>query len=213
MFSKWSAKKQRLGGNNLTEEPLNNIIKKDSKMSLKFESGREKRRCQMSKKVGHNELDLKDKLKALKFIAQQHRAQFDERRRYEWKVVFTSFTFYVLCVTGIYGGMVTLPSGREFKLGIFIMFLSLATIDSIFLASLHKSNNTNKTFAERAENAIVKILNSDDAENLSIFSPIEYRISFISLFKSNLRGIWAWRWQVITLLFFAIASATLLVLK
>ncbi len=159
-------------------------------------------------------MDLKDKLECLKFISQVHRSQFDERRRYEWKIVFTSLSFYALCVAAIYGGKITLTSSWQFKLVIWVMFLVLAVVIATFLASLHTANNMNKTFAQRAEGAIADILDGKERKTLSLFSPPDnYRVSWGSLFKSDIRGIWAWRWQVVTLLFFAIASAMLLTLK
>ena len=159
-------------------------------------------------------MDLKDRFECLKFISQVHRSQFNERRRYEWKIVFTSLSFYALCVAAVFGGKVTLPTSWQFKLVIWIMFLVLAVVIATFLASLHTANNMNKSFAENAENAIADILEGKDPTTLPLLSPPKNcRVSWGSLFKSEIRGIWAWRWQVVTLLFFAIASAMLLTLK
>lgn len=159
-------------------------------------------------------MELKDKIECLKFISQIHRSQFDERRRYEWKIVFTSLSFYVLCVAAVFGGEVTLPSSWPFKLAIWIMFLALAVIVATFLASLHTANNVNKGFAENAENAIAAILEGEGPTSSPLFHvPENSCVSWRCFFKSGIRGIWAWRWQVVTLLFFAIASAMLLTLK
>jgi len=158
-------------------------------------------------------MELKDRLEALKFISQVHRSQFNERRRYEWKIVFTSLTFYVLCVAATYGGWVSIPSNWEFKLGIWIMFLALAVAVATFLSSLHTANNMNKTFAQRAEDAIADMLDGKERETLSLFSNPNIRVSWDTLLKRNIGGMWAWRWQVLTLLVFAITSALFLTLK
>ncbi len=158
-------------------------------------------------------LNDKDRLDYLKFISQTHRSQFDERRKYEWRIVFTTLSFYVLCIATVYGGKVTLPSGLFFKVAVWVIFLALAILVSTFLSSLHTANNINKTFAERAENAIADVLNGKTIKQLFLFSPVEFKVSWRDLFNDDISGIWAWRWQVIILLFFAVVSATLLTIK
>ncbi|MCK4698204.1 MAG: hypothetical protein KAT53_07875 [Dehalococcoidia bacterium] len=159
-------------------------------------------------------MELRDKLECLKFISQIHRSQFDERRRYEWKIVFTALTFYVLCVAAIYGGNITLPSGWISTVVVWGLSIGLAVSIATFLASLHTANNKNKTFAENAEKAIADLVEDKEPTTLSLFSlKKNIQVSWSNFFNRDIAGIWAWRWQVVTLLFFAIASAALLTLK
>ena len=160
-------------------------------------------------------MDLNNKLESLKFISRTHRSQFDERRRYEWKVVFTLLTFYVLSVAAIYGGNVTVPEGWLFELIVWIFFLGLLVVTAIFLASVHMANGKNKSFAENAESAIDTLLGDETQTTPSLFSleNSKYWISWGGLFKRGKRGKWAWLWQVVTLSIFSITAATLLTLK
>jgi len=45
-----------------------------------------------------NMIDYKDKLDVLKFTAKIHRELFEKRQKYEWRILFTTITFYVLSV-------------------------------------------------------------------------------------------------------------------
>ena len=154
-------------------------------------------------------MNLNHKLECLKFISQVHRSQFNERRKYEWKIVLTTLSFYVFCVAAVYGGNFTLPNSWIFKGAVWIIFIPLAAIASGFLRLLHRANNLNKIFAERAENAIADILG-----NKTLFScPDNYRVFQSSLFKKDIGGMWAWCWQTAMLFFFAIVSVILLTLK
>jgi hypothetical protein len=103
--------------------------------------------------------DLNDKIDGLKFISQVRRSEFNERRVYELKIVFTSLTFYVLCVAAKYNGGVKLPNDYLFKFVVLALFLLLARIISAFLCDIHIANYKNKTFAQYAENDINKMLN------------------------------------------------------
>lgn len=152
------------------------------------------------------------KFECLMFISQIHRSQFDERRRYEFKILFTSLSFYVFSVAAIYGGKITLPIDLRLKLMVWIMFIAIAGVTSIFLANVHMANHKNKRFAEKAENAIAEL--SEVKEFTSLFSASNnYWVSWGSLFKRGIRGRWAWFWEVVTLFSFSIASAMLVTLK
>ncbi len=74
----------------------------------------------------------KEKCDVLQFLAQIHRSQFDERRKHEWKVVFTILTFYVLVAAASIKGEFQKPLYAGY------VFYSLAVVSSVFLAFLHR---------------------------------------------------------------------------
>lgn len=170
-----------------------------------------------------------EKLEANKFISQVHRSQVDERRKYEWKIVFTSLTFYVLCVAAKYKDGVIFPNGSKFKLIVWLIFLLLAFFVSLFLFYLHTANNTNKKIAEKAENAIItdmllfRLNDNTPVTNWSWPWPLGKVPSLITKLnsywpwqvlvpwiKANLKSYWAFYCQVVILFAFAITSAVFL---
>jgi len=152
------------------------------------------------------------KLEYLKLISQTHRSQFDGRRGYEWKIVLTLLTFYVLSVTAKY----KYPNDIQLPPCWWVWFIIclLTGITIIYLANVHMANNKNKTFAERAEGAIVEILKGEDPERLLdlLFSlsdeHCKYWVSWHGFFKHICKGYWFL--QSLTLSIFAIVSAYLL---
>lgn len=159
-------------------------------------------------------MEVKHKLECLKFISQVHRSQFDERRRHEWKIVFTLLTFYVFIVATIYGRRDPLPSD-DLKLAVWIIFPVLAVLTTIFLAKVHMANGKNKTFAEKAENAIEELLKGDEPKSLALFCLKDSKnwVSWRGLFKSGKQGRWGWVGQVVMLFAFSIFLAVLLTLS
>lgn len=172
-------------------------------------------------------IEPKEKLECLKFISQIHRSQFTERSKHEWKIVFSSLSFYVLFVVAVYSGQIT-PTIQESEILTSIvpgMFLALATVIAIYLGYVHMSNNKNKTFAENAENAISDLLKRDllkskMLQTLDIFclKGSEHWISWDSFCEVNRegkgkRGRWGWIGQVVTIFIFAFATILLIYLK
>lgn len=155
-------------------------------------------------------MEEKEKLDCLKFIAQIHRSQFDERRRIEWRIVFTTLTFYVLIVAAKYGGDYTLPSGSGYKCMVRILLTGLLLIAAVFLGYVHLANNKNKSLAENAEDAMIDSLqNSFVPTGLGGLKKDKYPVSW-RCFLIDLKGAWAWFWGVLTIALFALASAVLL---
>lgn len=165
-----------------------------------------------------------DKFEEYKFISQVHRSQFDERRKYELKIVFTSLTFYVLCVAAKYkeGGL--FPNDFKFKLIIWVIFPLLAFFVSIFLFYLHSANKKNKMFAEKAENAIIQDLQfpSNNPSGINWFWPWPLRVVvpwlnstwvwqvLVPWINASLKSNWAIYCQVVILFVFATTSAVFL---
>ncbi|MCK4830221.1 hypothetical protein KA005_81640, partial [bacterium] len=95
-------------------------------------------------------MEAKDKLGSLRSLAQIHRGQFDERHRYEWKIIFTILSFYVLSAALSCKKGTALPTGTWFHWTVWISFITLAALSSVFLAFIHVANHKNISIAENA---------------------------------------------------------------
>ena len=169
----------------------------------------------------------REKLECLKFISQIHRSQFTERTRYEWKIVFTTLTFYVLSIVAVYSGQITLPSVESGILAFIVlrsivlgMFLGLATVIAIYLGYIHMGNNKNKTFAENAEHTIGNLLEDKMPQTLDMFLLEESKhwVSWDKFWEKNpdgkrRRGRWGWIGQVVTIFIFASTAILLIYCK
>jgi hypothetical protein len=144
----------------------------------------------------------------LQFISSTQRDAFHDRRSYEWKILFAVLSFDVL------------TAGAKLKLDldlsrltilIWIAYLGLAIISSIFLRFVHQAHHWNKTFAHRAEDAILNILKEQQpsSEQLELYLDPEPFFSKRAFFNVGKGGAWAWFWQTVILTMFAIASAFL----
>jgi hypothetical protein len=156
---------------------------------------------------------IENKIDGLKFVSQTHRAQFDGRRNYEYKIVFAVLSFYISTLAIIYGGQIVFPSYLNYKLIFPLIFLCLAVGTAIFLGYLHFANNINKTFAENAENTINDLFMNKNPSEPSLFKldNTTYWISWRPI--KGKKGKWAWFWQVLALFVFSITASILIILK
>jgi len=150
-------------------------------------------------------MDEQTRLDALKFLAERHRGQFDERRKLEYKTLFAALSFYVVTVGGILAKNLTIPQTP--KLWAWLGYFMFALATSLYLANIHMANNRNKTIAENAENAMVAIIRGDKAD-LDLFSFTRHWVSWRTLRSGS--STWTWLWQMLILFLFAIAGATLI---
>jgi len=133
---------------------------------------------------------------SLKFISETHRALHAKRQQYEWRIIFTVLSFYVLSVAAVYSKEATNPDFQWFKSIVWGVFITLSIISSIFLWYVHNANAKNKSYAEEAEKKLVEYMNTKK-EVILEFSNTNVRIA-----------MWAFIWQTSTLLLVAIASST-----
>lgn len=105
-------------------------------------------------------MESKEKLESFRFLAKMHRNQFDERRKYEWKIIFTILSFYVLSALFTLQDKVNPASAWI----IWLSFSILAVISIVFLAFLHAAKFKNREIAHRAEDAILEILNEKGSQ-------------------------------------------------
>ena len=147
-------------------------------------------------------VESKEKLESFLFLAQIHRKQFDERRRYEWKIIFTLLSFYVLAALFTLQDKVNPPSAWI----VWLCFLILAIISSLFLAFLHAANFKNKEIAHRAEGAILDILN-ETGSKVNLFKEHTLWLSCKLFDKLKNSNQWSWLWQTVIIFLFALMSA------
>ena len=74
----------------------------------------------------------KDKFACWKFISETHRDLHEQRRKYEWKVFFTTITFYVLAVAASYNNKIVF-STFWMKFVVWIIFIISAFLVIFFL--------------------------------------------------------------------------------
>lgn len=144
-----------------------------------------------------------EKIEPLKFMSETHRREFNERRRYEIKIVLTVLTFYVLAGSSRFTEHFPDNLPCWFKVIIWTAFIVLAIVSSIFLWFVHNANSINKTIAERSEEAIEGFIKGKEVT--------------IDLYKKPFWGRtqfkWAsWVWEIFTIFLFACGSAIILTL-
>jgi len=135
-------------------------------------------------------------LESLKFISETHRSLHAKRQQYEWRIIFTVLSFYVLSVAAIFSKNTSTPDSQWFKLTVWIVFIILSLISSGFLWYVHNANAKNKYYAEEAERKLIEYMNTKK-ESILDFSTTDARVT-----------MWAFIWQTSTLLLSAIAAAT-----
>lgn len=111
----------------------------------------------------------------LKFISETHRELFAQRQKYEWRVIFSTLTFFVVAIAFKYSKDSFFPKDIYSNISIYVFVWDILILWDIvviwFLYNLHKANATNRAYAELAEKIIIQMVNN---ENLD-----EYRIEHV----------------------------------
>ncbi len=146
-------------------------------------------------------MELKDRIEALQLLAKIQREQFLERRKIEYRVLFTTLTFFVSCVVAVYQLPIDI-SNWPCKWLIWLAFILFAWVVWMYLYTLGIGNTKNTAFAETAENNIGKLLDCDTLDKLSPFNAQPKPIK-----------MWLLLWQAVTLFLFAIGASLLISIK
>lgn len=101
-------------------------------------------------------MEDKDKIDGLLQLAKIHRDQFDERRRTEWKLVFTVLAFYFSLITVKITKQINLKNDQYWITALVIF--GIAIVAGVYLAFIHNANHKNKSAAGNAENAAEELL-------------------------------------------------------
>ncbi|MCB2181337.1 MAG: hypothetical protein KQH63_04895 [Desulfobulbaceae bacterium] len=139
-----------------------------------------------------------NKFEILKFLAVTHRTLHEKRQQYEWRIIFTVLTFYVLSVAAMINKKNSLPNFAFFNVAVWFLFLCLAALSAGCLLCMHIANARNKTFAEIVEEGMLELLKGRELPSLE-FPEKNYRMSN-----------WAFVWQATTIFVMAICSATII---
>ena len=142
-------------------------------------------------------------IEGLKHISKTHRSQFDERRKTEWKIVFTILAFYIGIIAAKITDKIEIEKNYlELIIAIWLFFLVIAIITILYLRRIHKANHTNKLIAKKAEDAIVAIL-QNNVPNLDILPNLDLK-------EWKKWKKWSWFWQFLMIISIALCSAIFL---
>lgn len=184
--------------------------------------------------MSYYDTDLVDRLEN---ISNVHRSLFNERRNIEWKIVFTILAFYFGIITAKLTQKITkqiLINDFQFDV-LIVLFMLIAIVTAFYLRDIHKANYKNKLIAQKAENAIIKILQNEEYD-LKIFPPkMERRRNYVLIINKIIQFIrrerreipdnilimnewecwtkWSWLWQCVILIGISIGSALLLTIN
>ena len=139
-------------------------------------------------------------LEGFTHLASSHRKLHNDRRKYEWKVIFSVITFYVLIVSAFYTGDIDFNNGPILMIIIPLIFAWLAIISIFFLRKLHIANSKNMRIAEYSERNINNLINDKE-------------VDFIKL--KDIRpepNWWAFSWQITSIITFAAIASVLVIL-
>ena len=144
-------------------------------------------------------------LENLQFLSSTHRSLHDQRRKVEFKVLFTTLTFYIAVSGASLTGKAALPSSPSFRLLVWLVFLIVAGISSVYLRRINSANQRNMTIAVNAENVIASVLASRGFPGLV---PDEFQSKKESQ-SFGRRILPNWLWQITIVTIFALAAAAI----
>lgn len=136
------------------------------------------------------------KVQSLMHLSEIHRNAHNERRRFEYRVLFTTLSLYVLTAAAKVQGVFPSKRVSRIEFAIWFLFLGLSVIAGFFLGRLHRANRINLDIGEAAEAELTALF---DLEQLNQ-----------SRADAEDKRPWehsALAWQAATLLITAIGSA------
>ena len=92
-------------------------------------------------------------LEYLKSIAQLHRAQFIERSKHEWKIVFMTLTTYTLIVAATHSQSLHFPNTLPFLILGTAFIAGLALVSIFYLLFMHRWQITRTKLSQKRQNA------------------------------------------------------------
>ena len=145
-----------------------------------------------------------DDIENLKFISETHRALHKQRQKYEFQVVFTILSFYVLTTGAILSKKIAIANCDLLTSSVWFLFLLIAVISSAYLLSLHRANRCNIDTAQFAEFSIITVLEKKGYHILPDY--------LRNRRDKNIRKRWErnWGWQTAIIIFFAVTAAAII---
>jgi len=141
-----------------------------------------------------------DKIEILIELSNTHRNQFNERRKYEWKVFLSSIGLYtaILSAKLTNGIPEDIQATKVFRNLVIDLTLIPAIASSIYLYFLHRANKVNQDYAHSAENELISLSGVSDLVSLKENPP-----KFTGIY-------WSLIWQIVILLLVGVLSLLIL---
>ena len=147
-----------------------------------------------------------ENLEALQFLSETHRALHKQRQMYEFRVLFTTLSFYGISVGAGLTEIANIPPDKT--LLVWTGLLGMGALVSLFLFSLHQSNRRNLYLAEKCEVVMINQLRECGYDVGIMPSDKEDQTDPIKIqaprFEKN------WIWQSLIVFGFAILAAVAL---
>lgn len=144
----------------------------------------------------NNEIHTDPSIDIYKFISLTHRKEFHERRKYEWRVFFSTLGIYSSIIVGKFTTNAIPPKISPTFGFVFLIcdfFIAISAI--IYLALVNNATSLNKDFAHTAEDALMDL------------SPCKGDFKDIRMRSIGIYRIWwSLTWQTIIIILFAIIT-------
>jgi len=148
-----------------------------------------------------------ENLEMLRFLSETHRALHEQRQIYEFRVLFTTLSFYGISVGAGLSGQVGIPPDKT--LLIWTGLLGMAALVSLLLLSLHQSNRKNIYTAEKCEVVMINLL-KERGYDVRTMKPSDKKHQTDSHVGKKHRFEKNWLWQSLIVFGFAILAAVAL---
>ncbi len=144
----------------------------------------------MSETNDPSSAEWKNRLDALRFVSETHRAVRNQRRTTQLQVFLTTTTFYALIGAALFTGKLRAPESHPvwFLLGAWFLVVAVAVLSSLYLLGLSASNHVNRKLAENAEREVGRMLNLPEAEGAgkAIAKTHYWEVAMIAVFALSL---------------------------
>ena len=172
--------------------------------------------------TGKNVGDAALTVDILKYLSSTHRAEFQSRKKFEWRVFFTVPMAFAVITAGVWSNNATINQGLETLSAwfVWIVFIITALITCVLLYFLHLSHEVNKSAAHPAElhlqaiyNQISGLETEQPLSALKMFSERSPVIKFENPHKSIKAGPWGFISEGLIILIIAGVCACLIQIK
>lgn len=136
----------------------------------------------------------------LRYLGHIHRAEVNVRRRYEWRALTATLTFYALAAAYSLNKAIPLPEKDILRVIALLMAAAPAICSVVFLHYIHEANRKNKDVAHAVEEHLVEALN------------IPKLTEATKKLKDGRNRNWSFLWQAITILVCAFTSIAIVFL-
>lgn len=133
-----------------------------------------------------------DQFRVLTFLSETHRTEARHRSAREWRVVFSTLSFYVLVSSAILSCKIQSMTWVMKWIMVLPLFVLVAGIAISYLYKLHSGSHKNKRTAEMSEQKLAQFIQSD---SLLLFNQ-----------QGKKRCLWAFYWQMVIIIVFAVAA-------